>query len=91
MVGWHHRLDGHEFEQAPGDGEGQGSGGCKELDTTQRLNNKPSKSLCAPEKSLPVSRKILYIHKKFQLAINNGNINNTALDQGIFKISFAAL
>ena len=25
MVGWYHRLDGHEFEQAPGDGEGQGS------------------------------------------------------------------
>ena len=25
MVGWHHRLDGHEFEQAPGDGKGQGS------------------------------------------------------------------
>ena len=25
MVGWHHRLDGHEFEQAPGDGEGQGN------------------------------------------------------------------
>ena len=25
MVGWHHRLHGHEFEQAPGDGEGQGS------------------------------------------------------------------
>ena len=25
MVGWHHRLDGREFEQAPGDGEGQGS------------------------------------------------------------------
>jgi len=24
MVGWHHRLDGHEFDQAPGDGEGQG-------------------------------------------------------------------
>ena len=24
MVGWHHRLDGHEFEQVPGDGEGQG-------------------------------------------------------------------
>ena len=22
MAGWHHRLDGHEFEQAPGDGEG---------------------------------------------------------------------
>ncbi|XP_043304041.1 4-hydroxybenzoate polyprenyltransferase, mitochondrial isoform X4 [Cervus elaphus] len=42
---WHHRLNGHEFEQAPGDGEGQGSLVCcspwghKELDTTERLNN----------------------------------------------------
>ena len=25
MVGWYHRLNGHVFEQAPGDGEGQGS------------------------------------------------------------------
>ena len=25
MVGWHHRLNGHEFEQAPEDGEGRGS------------------------------------------------------------------
>ena len=25
MTGWHHRLNGHEFEQAPGDGEGQGT------------------------------------------------------------------
>ena len=24
MVGWHHQLNGHEFEQAPGDGKGQG-------------------------------------------------------------------
>ena len=41
MVGWHHRLDGHEFEQAPGVGDGQGSLACcsprgrKELDTTE--------------------------------------------------------
>ena len=41
MAGWHHQLDGHEFEQAPGDGEGQGSlvchspWSCKELDTTE--------------------------------------------------------
>ena len=41
MVGWRHRLDGHEFEQALGDGEGQGSltccspWGCKKLDTTE--------------------------------------------------------
>ena len=43
MVGWHHELDGLEFEQAPGVGEAQGSlaccsrWGCKELDTTERL------------------------------------------------------
>ena len=43
MVGWHHRLDGHRFEQALGVGDGQGSLVCcspwghKELDTTKRL------------------------------------------------------
>ena len=31
MVGWHHRLKGHEFEQAPRDGEGQGSLACCSL------------------------------------------------------------
>ena len=42
MVGWHHRLSGHEFEQALGDGEGQGSlvccnlWGCKESDMTEQ-------------------------------------------------------
>ena len=45
MVGWHHWLDGHEFEQAVGVGDGQGSLACcspwgaKELDTTGKLNN----------------------------------------------------
>ena len=44
VVGWHHQLDGHEFEQTPGDGEGQespaccSSWGCKESDTTEQLN-----------------------------------------------------
>ena len=28
MVGWHHRLNGHEFGQTPGDGDGQGSLAC---------------------------------------------------------------
>ena len=28
MVGWHHQLNGHEFEQTPGDGEGQGGLAC---------------------------------------------------------------
>ena len=44
MVGWDHRLNGREFEQALGVGDGQGSlaccspWGCKESDTTERLN-----------------------------------------------------
>ena len=44
MVGWHHLLDGHEFEQAPGVGDRQGSLVCcspwghKELDMTEGLN-----------------------------------------------------
>ena len=44
LVGWHHQRHGHEFEQAPGVGYGQGSLVCcspwggKELDTTERLN-----------------------------------------------------
>ena len=44
MVGWYHQLDGHEFEQTPGVGDGQGSLTCyspwgrKESDTTKRLN-----------------------------------------------------
>ena len=43
--GWHHRSNGHEFQQTPGESEGQGSlafccsWGHKELDTTEQLNN----------------------------------------------------
>ena len=45
MAGWHHRLDGHEFEQTLRDSEGQGSLACcspwghKESDITEQLNN----------------------------------------------------
>ena len=44
MVGWHHQLNGHEFEQAPGVGDGQGGLACcspwgrKELDMSEQLN-----------------------------------------------------
>ena len=44
MVGWHYRLDGHEFEWTPGVGDGQGGlafcgpWGREELDMTERLN-----------------------------------------------------
>ena len=45
MVGWHHKLNGHKFEQTLGDGKGQGSLVCrspwrhKDSDTTERLNS----------------------------------------------------
>ena len=45
LVGWHHRLKGHEFEQTPGDSEGQPSLACcsplgrGESDVTEQLNN----------------------------------------------------
>ena len=44
MVEWHHRLDGHEFEQARGVGDGQGALACcspwgrRESDTTEQQN-----------------------------------------------------
>ena len=43
LVGWHHQLDGHEFEQAPGVGDEPGSLACspwggKESDMTERIN-----------------------------------------------------
>ena len=52
MVGWHHQLDGQEFEQAPGAGDGQGGlaccspWGCKELDTTEQLNGTDHEEGC---------------------------------------------
>ena len=48
MVGWHHQVTGHEFKQAPGDGEGQQNLVCcspwghKESDTMEWLNNNKS-------------------------------------------------
>ena len=48
IAGWHQRLNGHEFEQTPGDSEGQGNlaccslWGCKESDTAKWLNNNNS-------------------------------------------------
>ena len=50
MVGLHHQINGHEFEQAPGDGERQGNLACcspwgrKELDMTEQLNNNKDRS-----------------------------------------------
>ena len=69
MVGWHHQFNGHEFVQTPGDGEGQGSLACccpwghKELDTTERLNNKVE----TERKKIDFTLKILsFLSKKLQ-------------------------
>ena len=66
MAGWHHQLDGHEFEQTPGDGEGQGSLACcspwgrKELDVTERLNNnnnvRADAHTCEENKTVPTTK-----------------------------------
>ena len=62
MVGWHHRLNGHEFEQTLGDGEGQGSLTCcnplgrKELDTTEPLNNMLRKNHTKCKDNVPIKR-----------------------------------
>ena len=59
MVGWYHRLDAHEFEQAPGVGDRQGSLACyspwgsKELDMTEQLN-------CLKEHCLSCQRAFMY-------------------------------
>ena len=51
MVGWHQRHNGHEFEQAPGDGEGRGTLACcspwggKELDMTERQQQSHHKAM----------------------------------------------
>ena len=58
MVGWHHRLNGHEFEQAPGDVEGQGSLVCcspwghKESEMPEQLNNNSKSDLVEKGQSL---------------------------------------
>ena len=52
MVGWHHPLNRHESEQAPGDGEGQESlaycspWACKESDMTKQLINNNNTTMC---------------------------------------------
>ena len=63
MVGWYHRLNGHEFEQTPGVTEGQGSLVCcspqghKEMDTTEQLNN--NNSILPGTKNLSFSSKFV--------------------------------
>ena len=77
MVGWGHWLNGHEFEQALGDGEGQGSLVCcspwgpKELDTTERVNKRRKK---AKQRLDIVSKRPSENHKSSQKNIREGEL-----------------
>ena len=70
MVGWHHQLDGHEFEQALGVGDGQGSlaccslWGCRELDTTEWLSWTEWK----------LRSHLMYVWKEPDLCISKGTV-----------------
>ena len=71
MVGWHYWLNEHEFEQAPGDGEGQGILACcspwgrKESDMTERLNNNNMLCLCFQiVYNHKISLQIIYVYKR---------------------------
>ena len=77
MVGWQHRLDGHEFEQAPGVGDGQGMLACcspwghKELDLTEQLN---------------WLKEFLYKSKIHKCAVTNLRCNNLYEDSFINRL-----
>ena len=66
MVGWHHQLNGHEFQQAPGDGERQGSlercrpWDCKESDMTEQLNNRSNITLASLSHEYPRRREGIF-------------------------------
>jgi len=89
MVRWHHQLDGHEFEQAPGVGDGQGSlvccspWGCKELDTAEQLNR--------TEYSIAYIYHIFFIHspffKKKKYIYLFGCVGVLAVTRGIFIVA----
>ena len=71
MVGWHHRLNVHEFEQASGVGDAQGSLACcslwsrTDLDMTDRLNNNNNRN--AGVVSIPVDREAWWVNSPQRL------------------------
>ena len=102
MVGWHHWLDGHEFEQAPGGGDGQGGlaccspWGCKELDTTEQMNwtDFYLKSDTSSDKLLIDENKLLKLHKFSPLksvACLNGNNNRVKIFYIFHEIDYSLI
>ena len=81
----HHGLNGHEFEHAPGDGEGQGGLECcspwcgKELDRTEQLNNKECKMLTKKKKK--------YLERRLSFSTDDGRNTSIFCDQVQFSHS----
>ena len=84
MAGWHHRLDGHESEWTPGDGDGQGGLACcnswgrKESGTTEQLNWTELNWTDAPNIGAPQ-------YVRWMLTSMKGEINNNTIIVGDFN------
>ena len=93
---WHHQLNGHEFEQAPGVGDGQGSQACcspwglKESDTTERLSLSLSKRSKCLKKMTNSELRSFGIMKLQMFALNSSTYSNDIIWQVIVcsKLSF---
>ena len=75
MVGWHHRLNGHEFESTPGVGDGQGGLACcgpwgrEESDTTEQMNWTELQH----RQDHPISRKYNHVATHLEHSERDGN------------------
>ena len=99
MVGWHYRLNGHEFEQTPGVGDGQGGPvccgpwGCKESDTAEWLNwtELNACQVMLPRKSPKIAEKVFYgstslYSLTWKGAMKNGRGWTCLIKKWIYKI-----
>ena len=68
MVGWHHGLSGHEFEQVPGDTEGQGSLAC-----CSPWGHKESDDLVTEQQAMCQAMYQIYKHVSYTSSINSPN------------------
>ena len=89
MVGWHHWLNGHEFEQALGDGEGQGSlaccrpWGCKESDMTEWTTRTFEVEVPVSTRGVAVITEVSTRRQHFHLPAS-GSSDNQSLRESVF-------
>ena len=99
MVGWHHWLDGHEFERTPGVGDGQGSllcyssGGHKESDMTEQLNwtELLPRSKCLLISWLQSSSAVILVPKKIKAVTVSPSIFHEVMGPDAMILVFSML